>query len=239
MITFIYNEFLYRPLLNLLIWLYNVIPGQDIGIAIIILTLLTRIALYSLTAKSIKSQRELQKIQPEIQKVREKYKKEPDKQGKEMMALYKTHKINPLSGCLPVLIQIPILIALYNVFRFGIDPNHLGALYHFIKRPETINVLFLGLLDLSKSSVLLAFFAGISQFIQSKMLFTKNISDKNKSNFTNIMNQQMIYIMPFMTFIISIKLPAALALYWFVTTLFAIIQQYFIMKNKDNGVKIK
>ncbi len=203
------------------------------GIAIIILTLLVRFALYPLYTKSVKSQRALQKLQPEIQKIREKYKNEPEKQSKEMMVFYKKNKINPFSGCLPLIIQLPILIALFRVFQYGLDPSHLDVLYSFISRPETINPLFLGLIDLSVPSLFLAVFAAISQFFQSKMMMVKqNKQKKKKSDFTNMMTQQMTYVMPFITFFIAMRLPAALALYWLVTTLFAIAQQYFIMKKR-------
>lgn len=238
MITFVYNEILYRPLLNLLIWFYNIIPGQDIGIAIIILTILVRFLLYPFYTKSVKSQKALQKLQPEIQKIKEKYKNNSEQQSKEMMKFYKENKINPLSGCLPLLIQLPILIALFRVFQQGLDPKHLDTLYSFVSRPEIIHTHFLGVIDLAVPSLILALLAAISQFFQSKMLLVKQ--KQKKSDFASMMSQQMTYFMPFITFFIAMRLPAALALYWLITTLFAISQQYFIMKKRTfSSDKIK
>ena len=225
----IFNESLYRPLFNILVWFYNIIPGNDLGIAIIILTILIRFILYPLSKKAIQSQKAINELQPKIKEIQRKYKNK-EEQAKEMMGLYKKHKVNPMAGCLPILIQLPLLIALYRVFFNGLNPESLNDLYSFISRPELLNVMFLGLIDLSQRNIFLAVLAGFLQFIQSKMIIPQSLIKKGKSNeldFSSIMSKQMLYFMPLITIFIAWNLPSALPLYWIVITLFGIIQQYF------------
>jgi len=232
LILTIFNEVLYRPLFNALIWLYNTIPFHDLGLAIIILTVLIRLILYPLSKKAIQSQKAMAELQPKIKEIQKKYKNK-EEQVKEMTALYKKYKINPMAGCLPILIQLPILIALFRVFSAGLDPEQLNTLYSFIQRPESLDFMFLGLIDLSQRSIILALVAGFSQFVLSKMSFPKKSAGQKKSNkpggldFSSLMGQQMIYFMPLITVFFGLSFPAALPLYWIVITLFGIFQQYF------------
>ncbi len=226
----IFNEVLYRPLFNALIWIYNIVPGNDLGIAIILLTILIRFILYPLSKKAIQSQKAISFLQPKIKEIQKKYKNK-EEQAKVMMELYKKHKVNPMAGCLPILIQLPILIALYRVFFSGLNMETLNILYGFIQRPDSLNLMFLGLINLSQKNIFLAILAGFFQFIQSKMILPQNITkDKSKSgglDFSSIMSQQMLYFMPMITIFIAWNLPSALPLYWIVITIFGIVQQYF------------
>lgn len=237
-LTTIFNELLYRPLFNVLVFFYNVIPGHDFGVAIIILTLIIRLILYPLSQKAIKSQKVLSELQPKIKEIQKKYKNK-EEQAKEMMKFYQEYKINPFSGCLPLLIQLPILIALYRTFISGFDPSKLTALYGFIKSPGAINPMFLGALDLSQRSPILAILAGFFQFIQSKMMTkTQKIVKTDKGlNIQNIMGQQMTYFMPIITVFIAWSFPAGLPLYWIVTTLFSIGQQWWVLKDQKSNIK--
>jgi len=148
-ISLIWDEGLYRPLFNILVFLYNTIPGHDIGVAIIILTALLRFALWPLSQKSIKSQKALQELQPKMNEIKKKYKNNKEKQAQATMEFYKKNKINPLGSCLPMLIQLPILIALYRVLRDTVGSDQLNALYYFILDPGRIDPYFLGLIDLA------------------------------------------------------------------------------------------
>jgi len=234
MIDIIFHEVLYRPLLNSLIFIYEFIPGHDLGIAIIILTILIKVILLPLSRKSIESQKALSKLQPEIKKIQAKYKNDKEKQAQAIMEFYKQNKINPASGCLPLLIQLPILIALYKVFLSGLNSKVVADLYSFMPQIEHINPMFLGRVDLSERSIPLAVIAGGLQYVQTKMITAKQTQGKDKkSDFASIMNQQMLYMMPIMTAIIALNFPAGLPLYWIVVTLFTISQQYFIMKKNN------
>ena len=223
----IFNESLYRPLFNALVWIYNFIPGNDLGLAIIALTIIIRLILYPLSKKAIQSQKAISKLQPKIKEIQKKYKNK-EEQAKAMMELYQKYKVNPMAGCLPILVQLPILIALYRVFFNGLNPEALSALYSFVQSPEVLNITFLGLVDLSQRSIVLAVLAGAFQFIQSKMVMPKNTTQsKGKMDFQSMMTQQMVYMMPMVTIFIAWNLPSALPLYWIVITLFGVVQQYF------------
>jgi len=237
----LFNLVLYQPLLNILVFFYNIIPGHDIGIAIIVLTLVIRFLLLPLSHKSIKSQKDIQELQPEMDRIKEKYKDDRVKQSQALMQLYKEKRISPMGSCLPLLIQLPILIALYRVFISGLG-NNLEALYPFIHHPETINPYFLGLIDLSKThNFVLALIAGGLQFIQSKMMLpskSKMAQGGKQADMSKMMNTQMTYFMPLITVWFAWAFPAGLALYWAVTTLFTIIQQRVMMKGKENRKQI-
>jgi YidC/Oxa1 family membrane protein insertase len=217
--------------------LYNWTPGHDFGIAIILLTLLIRVILFPISVKALNSQKALQKLQPEIKKIQQQYKNEKEKQSKEILELYKKEKINPFSGLLLSLIQVPILIALYRVFWNGLNPGELSILYGFIPNPGQINAMFLHIIDLAKPNFLFAVLAGITQYFQTKMLQPKINPDDQKQNkgpdIAQAMQKQMLYFFPVFTVIILISLPSALGLYWIASAVFSIIQQYIIL-SKDN-----
>ncbi|MBZ9571747.1 membrane protein insertase YidC [Patescibacteria group bacterium] len=226
----IFNKILYQPLFNILVLLYQYLPGKDLGIAIIFLTLLTKALFYPLSKQSIKSQKALSNLQPKIQDIQKKYKDDKEKQALAMMELYQKEKINPFSGLLPLFLQIPILIALYRVFLRGFHPEEMLSLYNFIPHPGNISPLFLGILDLNKPSPILAIFTGVFQFFQSKMVAPKA---KGKTDrFSQIFQKQILYFFPIFTIFILLKLPSAIGLYWLVVTIFSIIQQYFILKKR-------
>ncbi len=228
-----FNLILYQPLFNALVLLYEYLPGQDFGIAVIVLTVLIRIIFYPLGVTAIKSQKALAELQPKLKEIQEKYKSDKEKQVKAMMELYQKEKINPFSGFLPLLIQLPILIALFQVFWKGFGPERMTLLYSFVPHPGQIDPTFLGILNLATPSIILAFFAGITQFIQTKMITSKAPKVKQKegmAQFSDILQKQMLYFFPILTVFILWKLPAAIGLYWTVTTLFSIAQQYFILK---------
>lgn len=230
-----FNIFLYRPLFNFLILIYNYLPKHDFGIAIICLTIIIRFILYPLSIKAVQSQRILQRLQPELEEIKKKYKDDKEKQGMEILGLYKREKLNPFGGLFLIIVQFPILIALYRVFSEGLKPEELSKLYSFVLNPVNINLMFLNVIDLSKPSIVFAVLAGIIQFFQTKMLMPKFNKDQSKKNDINmIMQKQMLYIFPFITIIILFNLPSALSLYWIVGGLFSIIQQYFIIKHVDS-----
>lgn len=249
----IFGEFIYKPLYNLLVLTYNVLPFHDFGIAIIIVTLALKFLLIPLSRKQIESQRKMQELQPKIKEIQEKHKKDKEKQSKALMEFYKTNKASPFSGCLPTVFQLIFLIAIYRVL-FNISKGGLivdaSGLYSFVKNPGQINQYFLGIVDLSKSldlghltifslpHIILVVLAAASQYFQTKMLMAKQPSNPKKTDnqdFSQIMTQQMLYLGPFLTLFIGIKFPAGLALYWLVSTVFAIIQQRFLIKEKEQS----
>ncbi len=232
--------FLFQPIFNLLIFLYNIIPGADVGFAIILLTILIKLALWPLMSSSLKSQKAMQELQPKLDELKKQYGDDKEGLSKAMMALYQNEKVNPLASCLPVLIQLPVLIALYRVLFHGFDAAALNQLYPFVYNPGHINTIFLGLVDLGKANIVLAVLAGVLQFFQARMLMQrqppKQVATsggaKDESMLAS-MNKSMMYMMPIMTVLIGIKLPGGLTLYWVTVTVFSIVQQWWVFKQKE------
>ena len=232
-IGLIFHEVLYRPLFNGLILIYNYLPIHDLGLAMILLTVIVRLILYPLVTKQFRSQKAMSALQPKLQEIKKKYPNR-EEQTKKTMELYKEEGVHPASGCLPLLIQLPVLIALYQVFFNGLDPKSLSALYSWVAKPETINHIAFGFLDLAKANVVLAVTAGIAQFVQTKMMLPKKQASVKKSDepdIASMMNTQSLYVMPIITVVIGLRFPAGLSLYWVVTTLLGIYQQILINKE--------
>lgn len=202
-----FNTLLYQPIYNLLIFLINILPGHSVGLAIIILTIIVKFCILPLTHKSTKSQAKMKQIEPEVQKVREQHKNDKQKQAKEIMDLYKRHGVNPLSGCLTAIIQIPVIIALYQIFMNFQGGVEASRLYSFVSNPEvfhtvfywsgaghianglnylsvvdprSVGMVFLGVFNLLEKNILLAFFAAVTQFFQMKLIMPPVSANKPK-----------------------------------------------------------
>ena len=238
--TQLFHSIIYQPIYNALVFLYNVVPGHDLGVAIILLTIIIRLILYPLAKKQIESQKKMQELQPEIKKLQEKYKGDKEKQGKELMNFYKEKKVNPASGCLPLVVQIIFIIALYRALVAGINFSECKDLYSFVACPSKIGTSFLGILDLAKPSIVLAAITAAAQFVQTKMMMgtMKAAPSDGKGDFAQAMNKQMLYLGPLLTLFIGARFPAGLPLYWLVMTLFMIAQQYRVMARAEEKEKI-
>ncbi|MDD2656933.1 MAG: YidC/Oxa1 family membrane protein insertase [Patescibacteria group bacterium] len=234
----IFEAILTQPIFNLFVWIYNLIP--DVGIVIFVITLLIKLALFPSTNKSIKAQKDLTELQPKLEALKKKYEGDQQKIATETMALYKEHKVNPFGSCLPLLIQLPVFLALYWVLSSVFEGDNFELLYSFVKNPEHINSVTLGLFDLKENgNIFLALLAGAAQFIQAKM-FTRKKTPKEAGpagkdeSMTAMMNKQMLYFMPVITVMIGYQLPGGLALYWFLSTGITALQQVILFR-KHNG----
>lgn len=240
MISNIFHLIFYKPIFNVFVYLYNVIPGHDAGIVILVLTLFIRLVLYPLTASSIKSQKSLQDMQPKLEEIKKLYPNDKQKQAQATMEMYKVHKVNPLASCLPVLLQLPILIALFWVFRDALASTNIAQnLYPFILNPGKINSITLGLFNLANPSIPLAILAGLAQFFQAKTMSRKSPppnagAGSKDENMAAMMNKQMLYVMPLLTVVIGFKFPAGLTLYWFFSTLLMVAQQVYMMRSNSS-----
>ncbi|MFA6353980.1 MAG: YidC/Oxa1 family membrane protein insertase [Candidatus Paceibacterota bacterium] len=242
MLINIWNTILYQPLLNALAALVSIIPGGDVGVAVIVLTILVKIVLFPLSQKSIESQAEMNILTPEINKIKASGASK-EEQAKQTFDLYKKHNTNPFSGCLLVLIQIPVIFALYYVFFKGINFEG-GLLYSFVKVPQHINMIFLGFIDITKKSLILAVLAGLSQYLQAYFMPKPAISptaDKASfaDSFAKSMNMQMKYVFPFVVAFIAYSISGAVALYWIISNLFMVGQQIYVQKEKNFKIVIK
>lgn len=232
-----------QPLFNFLIIIYNYLPWRDLGLSVIILTIFIRIILYPVYRQAAVSQAKINKIQPKIKEIQEKYKNNFAEKTKAIQNIYKENQINPASSFLMIIIQIPILFALYKVFMGGFDVSRLNdLLYHFVDNPGIIQKTLVNIIDISQKNTPLAVLTAITQFIQGKISMPKfapaqknNPNSNTKSGlgqeFSKMFTQQMLYAAPIITFFVLVYLPSVLAVYWLANNIFSIIQQYFINKR--------
>ncbi len=223
----LYTEILYRPLFNAVVFLYGVLPWDDFGLAIIALTALIRILFFPLSIKTVRSQKAMSLLNPKLQEIKQKFKNDKSAQSMETVKLYKENNINPLAGCLPLLIQLPILIGLYQAFIAGLKPENLSMLYGFVSNPGVVNKISFGFIDITSKMPLLAVFAGGAQFAQAWTTKTQN-QELGSNKQMAAMNSQMLYFFPVVIIVIGWNLPAGLILYWITTTVFSILEQLYI-----------
>lgn len=229
---------LYKPILNTLFFFVAKIPGHSLGWAIIILTLLIKIILLGPNQKALKSQKQLQRVQPQLDAIKQKYKNDPQKLSQETMAIWKKHKVNPMGSCLPMLIQFPILIALFYVVRDGLNIIDPSLFYASLRdfNLQSINPVFLGIIDLTKVNfIILPIIVGGLQFLQIRLSFAKSKSlvANGASPMMPMMNNMMQFFLPIMIAVFTASLPAAVGFYWGVSTIFAIGQQLVVNRSKD------
>ncbi len=248
-----FGTMVYDPIYNILILLYDFL-WSDLGIAIIVLTVLIKTAMLSMSKKQISSQKEMQEIQPLIKKIQTKYKNNKEELAKKTMELYKEHKINPAAGCLPLVVQMVVFITLYrvliNLLRTDGSKVNQDILYSFTPNIHRVNDLAFGFVNLTSPNHVLAVITAIAQYYQIKMMQSNNATNKDKKvktvkelskseevpsmqDFSAIISKQMVIFIPIMTLVVGFTFPAGLTLYWFVSTVFMITQQWFIMKKKS------
>ncbi|MBI2049008.1 MAG: YidC/Oxa1 family membrane protein insertase [Parcubacteria group bacterium] len=240
MFSLLFNTLVYEPLYNGFIFLIAVTPFHDVGLAVILLTLLVRIALFPVTHKTVKSQSKLRQLEPEINRVKKETENDKQAQAKKVMELYKAHGVNPFSGCLMFLVQTPFILALFWLFNQGLT-NGLSAerLYSFVTLPQDMSLLFLGVVDISKENIIIALIAGISQYFQIKLAMPPPAAKKEqperpsfKDEFAKSFQTQARYVFPVMVFFLSYTVfPAAVALYWVTSNLFSIGHELLVRRR--------
>ncbi len=233
----IWNTVIYQPLLNSLIALAAVMPGKSLGLAVVVLTVLIRLLLFPVSKRAIRSQYALRALDPKIQAIKTK-KLDKQAEAQELFLLYKTEKVNPFSGCLLLLIQLPILIALYSTFVSGV--NHPELLYSFIS-PEGITTSLFGL-DITIPSLMLAILAALTQGVQAFLApRPPKPQTEDKLNFQSqlaaSMSVQTRYVLPIIIFFIARNVSAAVSLYWVVSNLFSIGQELYFRRLFKGKIK--
>lgn len=245
MFSYLFNTIFYNPIYNGLIFIESYFTWMDLGIAVILITLIVKLILFPLTKSSIRTQMLIKEIEPKINALKIKYKNDKETQAREIMEIYKEKNINPFSSFFLILIQLPILFALYFVFlKSGLPEINMDILYDFVKTGAHINdVKFLGLIDITQKSLILALLAGITQFFQIRLTLPKTEIKNNKErtlkdDMVRNMQMQMRYVMPVFIFFIAYGLLSAVALYWTTSNIFMIAQELYMRKTvkKDNGL---
>ncbi|MBU1091688.1 YidC/Oxa1 family membrane protein insertase [Patescibacteria group bacterium] len=237
MIGEIYNIIFYQPLYNGFAFLVDVIPFHNVGVAIVVLTLLVRFILFPLSHKSVVTQRKMKQIEPELSEIKEKFKKNKEEQAKQTMTLYRAHGISPFSSFFLLFLQFPVFIALFMILKNGTVFNP-DLLYSFVKMPENIGTVFLGIIDVTRSSYFVSFLAGFSQFVQIHLSMPKvreKIKDNSfKGQLQRSMGVQMKYIMPVFIFFIAQRFSSGMALYWTTSNVFAILHEIVVARKSKN-----
>lgn len=241
-----FRTIFYQPIYNVLIFLIRIAPSHDLGIAIILLTLIIRLILLVPSQRAINSQRKMQELQPRLENLKKKYAGNQERIAKETLQLWKEYKVNPFGSCLPIIIQFPVLIALFYVIQNGLNPDNSYLLYGFLKNVDLTNIHtnFLGILELTKiNAFVLPLIVGSLQFIQIKlsMLKRKKAGEepKPKGSEMETVNKSMMYVMPVMIALFTVSVPAGVGLYWGISTLFAIGQQLIANKHALQASSMK
>ncbi len=235
-----FHTAIYQPIYNALAFIIGVVPGGDVGIAIVIITLLVRLVLFPLSLSAIKTQISMRAIDPELKTLREKLKDNKEELARQTMALFKENNINPFASFLLILVQLPIIIGLYLVLQHeskivAFDPS---VLYSFVHAPEQASLLFLGFVDLTGKSIVLAGIVAITQFIYARLMTPPTAGSSSKSkqppsfqdDLAKSMNLQMRYVFPLVIGVVAYAASSAIALYFLIGNLFSIGQELAIRR---------
>jgi YidC/Oxa1 family membrane protein insertase len=243
MFSFIWHTIFFDPIYNTLIFFVDTVRGGDVGLAIIATVVLVKLVLLPLSIKAAKTQKIMRDIEPKLREIKEKHKDDKQAQAQDMLALYKEFNLNPFASVFLIFLQIPIIFALYfAVYKGGGIPLpdvNVALLYSFVQVPVEVSTMFLGLIDVTGRSMLLALGAGITQYIYTHMTLPKlaardpEAAPSFKDDFARNMHIQMKYVMPVLIVFIAYTISAAIALYFFVSNLVMVAQEFYVRKHRN------
>ncbi len=244
MISNVFHALVYNPLYNGLVFLVDIVPFHDVGIAVIVLTIIARFILYPLSKKAIQAQLAMKNIAPQVEELKKKHKEDREAQSKAIFALYKERDIHPFAGLAVVLVQFPILIGLYLVFsRGGLPQVDTSLLYNFVHAPNFVNMEFLGLLDMRSHSMLLAVLTALTQFLYTRLsmgpratLDPTPVESSLSGDMAKSFDTQARYVLPGIIGVISYSVAAAAPLYWVTSNTFMILQELVSGKRFGKGI---
>ena len=236
MISNFFNAVFYDPIYNALVALVSIIPGSDVGVAVILVTIVIRLILLPFSLSAARTQRAMKVLEPKIKELKEKHKDSKEKEALETLALYKEARVNPFASILTVFIQIPVLLALYFVFYYEPFPAiNAARLYSFTPVPDIASLEFLGLISVAGKSMVLAFLAGITQFYQAHLTLSGTMKPSDtksiQNNFQKVMGMQLKYVFPFIIAAISYTTSGAVAIYFITTNLAGAFQELYVRKT--------
>ncbi len=231
-----FTTLFYQPIFNLLIWLYDILPTHDLGLSILLLTIVVKTILLPLSLAQIRAQRALQELQPHLEDLKTKHKDDKAALAQAQMQLFSEKKINPLASCIPLLIQLPFLFALFYVLSEGLKNGaRYELLYPFVANPGALNETFLGWFSLvDKGNIVLAALNGIGQFVQVKMIMPAPAQKKEgaQEDMAAMMNKQMMFLMPIMIGVMSYSFPNGIGVYFLAQTLLQVAFQAVVYRKK-------
>lgn len=242
MFNYIWHTFFFDPIYNGLVFFIDVIPKGDVGLAIIATVIIVKTILLPLSIKAAKTQRIMREIEPKLKEIKETLKDKREEQARAMMDVYSKAGINPLASVVLIFLQIPIVIALYFSVSTGggivLPEINTNLLYSFVKVPEFVSMNFIGIVDITSRSFVLAALAGVTQYFQVKVSMPPlpprdpNAAPSLKDDFARNMQLQMRYVMPVVIFGLAYAVAASIALYFFVSNMVAIIQEFYVRKHR-------
>lgn len=237
-----WHTFFFDPVYNALVFFIDVIPGGDVGLAIIAAVLLIKTILLPVSIKAAKTQRIMKEIEPKLKEIKDNFKEDKQAQAQAMMQVYKDAGMNPFASIFLIFLQIPIIIALYYAVSKGggvpLPEINTELLYAFVDEPVKITMNFLGMIDITGRSFLLALGAGITQFIHINLSMPKlppkeeGVESSLKDDFMRNMQTQMRYVMPVLIVFVAYTISAAIALYFLVSNLTMIAQEFYVRKHR-------
>jgi YidC/Oxa1 family membrane protein insertase len=228
-----FTAIIYRPFYNGLVFLVGLLPTHDVGVAVVVMTIIVRFVLFPLSRRAVQAQLAMKKIAPEVEALKKKHKDNSPEQSRAIFDLYKERDVHPFAGFLLVLIQLPILLGLYWVFSRGglpkIDP---ALLYSFVHMPTAVNMEFLGLINMSARNIPLAITAALSQFIYTRLSMGPSekgspVEASLSGDMAKSFEVQARYVLPAIVGVIGFSLASAAPLYWTTSNIFMILQEYF------------
>lgn len=240
MISF-FHAVCYQPLYNGLIFLIHLLPGFDLGVIVVLFTILVKLLLFPLSQKASVTQARMKEIEPELSAIKLKYKDDTKLQAEKTMEVYKNNKVNPFSSVLVLLVQLPIIFSLYYVFlKSGLPGINESLIYSFTPRPSEIHMSFLGLIDIGHKSLVLAVLAGVTSFIQAMFAMPAPAPTKENPSFQDDlargMSMQMKYVLPVIIFLVSLSISGAVALYWTTSNLFTVAQEFYLKSKRKKAL---
>ncbi|MBX2866502.1 YidC/Oxa1 family membrane protein insertase [Candidatus Kaiserbacteria bacterium] len=242
MFSTIWHTIFFDPVYNLLVFFIDVIPNGDVGLAIVCTVVVVKVILLPLSLKASRTQVMMREIEPKLKEIQEKFKDNREKLARATMDLYKESGVNPFSSILLLFIQIPLVIALYfSVYSGGgvaLPEINTDLLYSFIPVPITASMIFIGIIDIAARNLPLALLAGITQYVHTSFLLPErkkrdpNAAPNFKEDFAHSMHIQMKYVMPIIIFVVAYSLSATIALYFVISNIVAIAQEYVVKRER-------
>ena len=235
MISAFFHAVFYNPIYNGLVALMAVIPGGDVGVAVIVLTIVIRLILLPFSLSAARTQRAIKELEPKIKDLKEKHKGDKEKEAVETLALYKEARVNPFASILTVFIQIPVLLALFWVFNHeSFVVVNQALIYGFTPIPSSVSLSFLGIISVAGKSLTLAILAGATQFLQAHLALSGTMKPPQgggmQGDFQRIMGMQLKFVFPFLIGTISYTTSGAIALYFIATNLAGALQELYVRK---------
>jgi len=241
MISNVFHAGFYNPIYNLLVFLVSALPHGDVGLAVVLITIVIKVILLPFSLAASRSTRAMKNLEPKLKEIKEIHKDDKEAQAVKTMELYRTEKVNPFAGIITLFVQMPVLFALYFVFRYEPFPTiNTHILYSFTPVPHAISLLFLGLIAVAGHSLVLAILAGIAQYFQVSITLPKPEKKKKgekdgtpstQEDFSRIIAMQARYLVPVLVGTVAYSTSGAVALYFITSGVVGVVQELYVRKQ--------